>query len=119
MVSLCQLSYFMESFLSSGLLSQILAYAQQSRESSNREQVSLIERMLEYKKQFDLESRESLNGSHISTNGDSMQPFAWRSHKEIEAVMQSAAKGKVFSVPFLLINHFMINLGFNIREVLI
>ena len=77
-----------------------MTFAQQSRESSNHEQVSLIERMLEYKKQFDVESRESLNGSHVSTNGDSLQPFTWRSHKEIETVMQSAAKGKVFGVPF-------------------
>ncbi|XP_062091517.1 ADP-ribosylation factor GTPase-activating protein AGD1-like isoform X2 [Humulus lupulus] len=79
-------------------INQILTYAQQSREISNHEQVSLIERMLENKKQFDLETRESLNGSHNSTNGDSMQPFAWRSHKEIEAVMQSAAKGKVQTI---------------------
>lgn len=90
-------------------LLQILSHAQQLRESSNHEQVSLIVRMLEYKKQSDTESRETINGSHVSTNGDSMQPFAWRSHKEVEAVMQSTAKGKVFSVPILLKHHFMTN----------
>ncbi|GMN60483.1 hypothetical protein TIFTF001_029567 [Ficus carica] len=79
-------------------INQILTHAQQSRESSNHEQVSLIERILEYKKQNDIESRETLNSSHVSTNGDSMQPFAWRSHKEIEAVMQSTAKGKVQTI---------------------
>ncbi|XP_024023126.1 ADP-ribosylation factor GTPase-activating protein AGD1 isoform X2 [Morus notabilis] len=79
-------------------INQILSHAQQSRESSNHEQVSLIVRMLEYKKQSDTESRETINGSHVSTNGDSMQPFAWRSHKEIQAVMQSTAKGKVQTI---------------------
>ncbi|PON97461.1 Arf GTPase activating protein, partial [Trema orientale] len=89
------LRYFKQGY---ELLHEMEPYINQSRESSNHEQVSLIERMIEYKKQFDLESRESFNGSHSSTNGDSMQPFAWRSHKEIEAVMQSAAKGKVQTI---------------------
>lgn len=115
MVSLCQLFFFPRIIpkFRSFLVLQILTHAQQSRESSNHEQVSLIEKILEYKRQNDIESRETLNSSHVSTNGDSMQPFAWRSHKEIEAVMQSTTKGKVFVVPILL------NLRFRPRVALI
>lgn len=74
---------------------QVLAYAQQSRECSNYEQASLNERMHEYMRQIDQESRQSINGGNCSPNGDRVRPFAKSSHKVIEAVMQSAAKGKV------------------------
>lgn len=76
---------------------QVLAYAQQSRECSDYEQVSLIERMEEYLKQIDRESRQSLNSSFGSPMGDSVRPFSRNSNKVIEAAMQSAVKGKVFS----------------------
>lgn len=79
---------------------QVLAYSQQSRETSNYEQVSLISRMQEYIRQIDCESRQSLSGSHISPNIDSMQFLAKRSNKVIEAVMQSTAKGKVLLTGF-------------------
>lgn len=74
---------------------QVLGYAQQSRENYNYEQASLIEKMQEYIKQIDQESKQALNGSHASSNDVGIQPFNRKSHKEIEAVMQSAAKGKV------------------------
>ncbi|KAJ6702129.1 CENTAURIN/ARF [Salix koriyanagi] len=54
---------------------QVLTYAQQSRERSNYEQAALNERMQEYKRQID----------QVHT-------------KMIEAVMQSAAKGKVQTI---------------------
>uniref|UniRef100_A0A5B7C040 ADP-ribosylation factor GTPase-activating protein AGD3-like n=1 Tax=Davidia involucrata TaxID=16924 RepID=A0A5B7C040_DAVIN len=79
-------------------VNQVLAYAQQSRESSNYEQAALNERMQEYKRQVDRESRQSLNGSHGSPKGDSIQPFARSSHKVIEAVMQSSVEGKVQTI---------------------
>lgn len=79
---------------------QVLAYSQQSRETSNYEQVSLISRMQEYIRQIDLESRQSFSGSHISPNVDSMQFLAKRSNKVIESVMQSTAKGKVLLTGF-------------------
>lgn len=82
-------------FLTVGL--QALAYAQQSRECSNYEQASLIERMQEYKRQIDRESRHSSNGSHGSPNVDSIKPSTRNSHKVIEAAMQSAVQGKVLS----------------------
>lgn len=75
---------------------QVLAYAQQSRECSNYEQDSLYERMKEYIRQIARESKNSLNGSYGSPKGDSIiRPFGRNSNKEIEAAMQSAAKGKV------------------------
>ncbi|XP_072991244.1 ADP-ribosylation factor GTPase-activating protein AGD3-like [Typha latifolia] len=77
---------------------QVLAYAQQSRERSNYEQAALIERMQEFKRQIDRESRWSSNGSHDSPNGDGIQAIGRSSHKMIEAVMQSAAKGKVQTI---------------------
>ncbi|KAG6791385.1 hypothetical protein POTOM_000504 [Populus tomentosa] len=77
---------------------QVLTYAQQSRERSNYEQAALNERMQEYKRQIDRESRWSSNGSNGSPNGDGIQAIGRSSHKMIEAVMQSAAKGKVQTI---------------------
>jgi Arf-GAP/coiled-coil/ANK repeat/PH domain-containing protein len=77
------------------LLFQVLAYAQQSRERSNYEQAALVERMQEFKRQIDRESRWSPNGINDSPNGDGIQAIGRSSHKMIEAVMQSASKGKV------------------------
>ncbi|KAJ6341386.1 hypothetical protein OIU78_009538 [Salix suchowensis] len=77
---------------------QVLTYAQQSRERSNYEQAALNERMQEYKRQIDRESRWSSNGSKGSPNGDGIQAIGRSSHKMIEAVMQSAAKGKVQTI---------------------
>ncbi|CAL5361760.1 unnamed protein product [Camellia sinensis] len=79
-------------------INQVLAYAQQSRESSRYEQATLNERIKEYKRQVDRESRQSLILSHISPNGDARKPFPRSSHKEIKAVMQSAAEGRVQTI---------------------
>ena len=51
--------------------------------------------MQEYRRQIDRESRWSSNASNGSPNGDGIQAIGRSSHKMIEAVMQSAAKGKV------------------------
>ena len=75
---------------------QVLTYAQQSRERLNYEQAALNERMQDYKRQIERESRwSSSNGSNGSPNGDGIQAIGRSSHKMIEAVMQSASKGKV------------------------
>ncbi|XP_044461542.1 ADP-ribosylation factor GTPase-activating protein AGD3-like [Mangifera indica] len=79
-------------------INQVLTYAQQSRERSNYEQAALSERMQEFKRQIDRESRCSSNGSNGSPNGDGIQAIGRSSHKMIEAVMQSAAKGKVQTI---------------------
>ncbi|XP_047322736.1 ADP-ribosylation factor GTPase-activating protein AGD3 isoform X2 [Impatiens glandulifera] len=76
-------------------INQVLTYAQQSRERSNYEQAALNERMQEYKRQVDRESKWSSNGSPI---GNGLQAVGRSSHKMIEAVMQSAAKGKVQTI---------------------
>ncbi|KAK9074605.1 hypothetical protein SSX86_007203 [Deinandra increscens subsp. villosa] len=79
-------------------INQVLTYAQQSRERSNYEQAALNERMQEYKRQIDRESRWSSTGSNGSPNGDGIQAIGRSSHKMIEAVMQSASKGKVQTI---------------------
>ncbi|XP_073143284.1 ADP-ribosylation factor GTPase-activating protein AGD3 isoform X1 [Henckelia pumila] len=79
-------------------INQVSTYAKQSRERSNYEQAALNERMQEYKRQIDRESRWSSNGSNGSPNGDGIQAIGRSSHKMIEAVMQTAAKGKVQTI---------------------
>ncbi|XXG49758.1 hypothetical protein AAC387_Pa02g3839 [Persea americana] len=79
-------------------INQVLTYVQQSRERSNYEQAALTERMQEYKRQVDRESRWSSNDAYSSPNGDGIQAIGRSSHKMIEAVMQSAAKGKVQTI---------------------
>ncbi|CAI9113739.1 OLC1v1014405C1 [Oldenlandia corymbosa var. corymbosa] len=76
-------------------IKQVLAYAQHARESSNYEQAALNERMQEYKRQIDQESRRSFNGFICSPSNDLLPQFPRNSHKVIEAVMQSAVEGKV------------------------
>ncbi|RVW78055.1 ADP-ribosylation factor GTPase-activating protein AGD3 [Vitis vinifera] len=78
--------------------SSVLTYAQQSRERSKYEQAALNEKMQEFKRQIDRESRWPSNGSNGSPNGDGIQAIGRSSHKMIEAVMQSAAKGKVQTI---------------------
>ncbi|CAN7023301.1 unnamed protein product [Brassica rapa subsp. trilocularis] len=75
-------------------INQVLSYAHQSREFTDYEMASLNERMQEYKRQVDRETR-NLNGS---PTGDGMRHNSRSSQKVIEAVMQSAAKGKVQTI---------------------
>ncbi|KAL3835748.1 hypothetical protein ACJIZ3_010484 [Penstemon smallii] len=77
-------------------INQVSTYAKQSRERSNYEQAALNERMQDYKRQIDRESRLSSNGS--PNGGDGIQAIGRSSHKMIEAIMQSAAKGKVQTI---------------------
>ncbi|KAH9329287.1 hypothetical protein KI387_001395 [Taxus chinensis] len=77
---------------------QVLAYAQQSRERTNYEQAALAERMQEFKRQIDRESRCSFSDAENSPTGDGIQAVGRSSHKMIEAAMQSTAKGKVQTI---------------------
>ncbi|OMO52361.1 Arf GTPase activating protein [Corchorus olitorius] len=79
-------------------INQVLAYAQQSRECSNYEQASLNERMQDHMRQIDLESKQSLSCYLPHHAAEGMPPVARGSQKVIEAVMQSAAKGKVQTI---------------------
>ncbi|KAI4343552.1 hypothetical protein L6164_010888 [Bauhinia variegata] len=72
-------------------IAEVLDYAQQSRESSNKEQNSLNERMQDYRRQANQESRLSLNGPA----GDCAQHFPRISNEVVDAVMESASNGKV------------------------
>ncbi|XP_027360317.1 ADP-ribosylation factor GTPase-activating protein AGD1-like [Abrus precatorius] len=76
---------------------EVLAYAQKARESYNEEQISLCERMLEYKKQVHHQSMMSLNGPYTSPGKDraQVQPFSRISNEVVDAVTESAANGKV------------------------
>ncbi|XP_020594986.1 ADP-ribosylation factor GTPase-activating protein AGD3-like [Phalaenopsis equestris] len=90
------LRYFKQGY---ELLHQMEPYIhQQSRERSNYEHTALTERMQEFKRQIDRESRLSSNGSNESPNGDGIQAVGRSSHKMIEAVMQTAVKGKVQTI---------------------
>ncbi|CAN8256482.1 unnamed protein product [Cochlearia groenlandica] len=79
-------------------INQVLTYAQQARERSNYEQAALNEKMQEYKRQVDRDSRHDSNGSNGSPNGDGIQAIGRSSHKMIDAVMQAAARGKVQTI---------------------
>ncbi|KAH0850083.1 hypothetical protein HID58_095821 [Brassica napus] len=72
----------------------VLAYAHQSKECANYEMASLNEKMQEYQRQVDRETRNSCG----SPTGDGMRHNSRNSQKVIEAVMQSAAKGKVQTI---------------------
>ncbi|KAE8711868.1 ADP-ribosylation factor GTPase-activating protein AGD1 [Hibiscus syriacus] len=78
-------------------INQVLDYAQKSRECSNYEQESLSERMQEHIRQID-QGKLSLTGYTGPSVADGMQPYTRGSQKVIEAVMQSAANGKVQTI---------------------
>ncbi|KAI9071247.1 hypothetical protein K1719_046787 [Acacia pycnantha] len=73
-------------------ISEVLSIAQQSRENYNTEQISLLERIQEYKKQIHQDSKHSSNGP--SPNRD-MQAFSRIPNDVADAVMESAANGTV------------------------
>lgn len=77
------------------MLLQVLAYTEQSKLNSNQELTSLDEKMQEYKKQIDLQSRQSVNGSYETLGGPCPQPLSNSYDKKIDEVMQSSADGKV------------------------
>ncbi|XP_057518772.1 ADP-ribosylation factor GTPase-activating protein AGD3-like isoform X1 [Amaranthus tricolor] len=76
-------------------MKQILDYAEQSKQSSNNELMSLNEKMKEYKKQIDQQSRQSVNGSCEVPGVDCPLPFTKSTDKAIEEVMQSSANGQI------------------------
>ncbi|KAK6920447.1 Pleckstrin homology domain [Dillenia turbinata] len=84
-----------QSFINKVCFLCIFISCTKSRESSYYEQASLNEKMIEYQRQVDRESRQSVNGFHMSLPTDSIQPLARTSNKVMEAVMQSAVDGKV------------------------
>lgn len=76
-------------------INQVLASAQEARQNSNHEVSALDVRMQDYLKQVDQERKRSFGRPNESPNLDSIQPVPRSSQKVIEAVMHSAAGGKV------------------------
>ncbi|MED6210864.1 hypothetical protein PIB30_068175 [Stylosanthes scabra] len=72
---------------------EVLSYVQKARESHNEEQVSLFERMIEYKQLVHQQSKFSLKGFYDSPTGDS--PFSRISNDVLDAVSESVTNGKV------------------------
>ncbi|GAB4860352.1 hypothetical protein Ancab_035511 [Ancistrocladus abbreviatus] len=72
---------------------QVLAYAQQSKESSNFDAPPLNEKMKEDKNHIDQQSMRSVNGSHDSSFKDAEQSLSRSTN--IEEVMQSSANGEI------------------------
>ncbi|KAH6833386.1 ARF GTPase-activating protein [Perilla frutescens var. hirtella] len=78
---------------------QVLACAQEARQNSNHDVSALDVRMQEYLKQVDQERKRSFGRPIESPILDSIQPAVFRSsQKVIEAVMHSAAGGKVQTI---------------------
>ncbi|XP_024534953.1 ADP-ribosylation factor GTPase-activating protein AGD3 isoform X2 [Selaginella moellendorffii] len=74
---------------------QVLTYAQQSRERANYEQAALADRMQEYRRQMERETQNASSEHDVISAADGIQAIGRSSHKYIEAVMQSASRGKV------------------------
>lgn len=94
----CLSNYFilyLRVLVKSVVLSQLLAHSQKTRDSYTSEQADLMERMEEYQKKVDQDSKRSFSASQNPSNGDAIQSFPRSSHKAIEAVMQSTVEGKV------------------------
>ncbi|XP_020965831.1 ADP-ribosylation factor GTPase-activating protein AGD1 isoform X1 [Arachis ipaensis] len=75
---------------------EVLSYVQKARESHNEEQVSLFERMIEYKQLVHQESKLSLKGFYDSPGRDS--PFSRISSDVLDAVTESVKTGKVQTI---------------------
>ncbi|XP_031371963.1 ADP-ribosylation factor GTPase-activating protein AGD1-like [Punica granatum] len=74
---------------------QMLASAQQSRESCNYEQAALIERMHKCKHQIDRESKLSRDVLNSCVKGDTMQTYSRNSPEVTAAVKGTIATGKL------------------------
>ncbi|OWM90619.1 hypothetical protein CDL15_Pgr014922 [Punica granatum] len=77
------------------VINQMLASAQQSRESCNYEQAALIERMHKCKHQIDRESKLSRDVLNSCVKGDTMQTYSRNSPEVTAAVKGTIATGKV------------------------
>ncbi|XP_074317149.1 ADP-ribosylation factor GTPase-activating protein AGD1-like isoform X2 [Silene latifolia] len=76
-------------------IKQVLTYSEESKQSSINELTSLSEKMKQYKRQIEQQSRQSVNGSRHFPLDDCPQPFSKGTDKSIEEVMQTSVNGKV------------------------
>ncbi|KAG9442319.1 hypothetical protein H6P81_018173 [Aristolochia fimbriata] len=77
---------------------QVLTFVQQSKEMAVNEQDKLAKRIQEYRTQAELESLNKSSVTESSTSGDGIHFVGMSSYKDIEALMQSTANGKVETI---------------------
>ncbi|XP_068646936.1 ADP-ribosylation factor GTPase-activating protein AGD4-like isoform X2 [Aristolochia californica] len=77
---------------------QVLTFVQQSKEMAVDEQDKLAKRIQEYRTQVELENLNKFSAAESSTSGDGIHFVGMSSYKDIEALMQSTANGKVETI---------------------
>ncbi|XP_034201246.1 ADP-ribosylation factor GTPase-activating protein AGD2-like isoform X2 [Prunus dulcis] len=76
----------------------VLTYAQQSKEQSTVEQEKLHKRIQEFRTQAELDSVRASSNIEPSAAVDGNRAFGLASYKNIDAIMQSSANGKVQTI---------------------
>ena len=76
----------------------MLTYAQQSKEQATVEQDKLHKRIQEYRTQAELDSIRASSNIEPPAVADGNRALGLASHKNIEAIMQSSANGKVIAL---------------------
>ncbi|XP_059655216.1 ADP-ribosylation factor GTPase-activating protein AGD4-like isoform X2 [Cornus florida] len=77
---------------------QVLTYAQQSKELANTEQDKLAKRIQEFRTQAELDLLRATSNVGASTSTAAINGVGMISYKNIEAIMQSTAKGEVQTI---------------------
>ncbi|XP_057962906.1 ADP-ribosylation factor GTPase-activating protein AGD4-like isoform X6 [Malania oleifera] len=77
---------------------QVLTYAQQSKELASIEQDKLAKRIQEFRTQVELDELRASTNMEASTTTDGIHIVGMTSYKNIEAIMQSSAKGEVQTI---------------------
>ncbi|KAJ0974334.1 hypothetical protein J5N97_016299 [Dioscorea zingiberensis] len=77
---------------------EVLTYAQQSKEMASIEQDKLAQRIQQFRTQVALSNLRSSSNIEASTSGDGIHVVGINSYKNIEALMQSTAKGEVQTI---------------------
>ncbi|GFZ15870.1 ARF-GAP domain 2 [Actinidia rufa] len=79
-------------------LTQVLTYAQQSKELASIEQDNLAKRIQEFRTQAELDQFVASSNVEASTNAVGTNGVGLSSYKNIEAIMHSTAKGEVQTI---------------------
>lgn len=77
---------------------QVLTYAQQSKELANIEQDNLAKRIQEFRTQTELDQLRASSNVEVSTSAVHINGVGMSSYKNIEAIMQSTAKGEIQTI---------------------
>ncbi|KAF5939522.1 hypothetical protein HYC85_023781 [Camellia sinensis] len=76
----------------------VLTYAQQSKELANIEQDNLAKRIQEFRTQTELDQLRASSNVEVSTSAVHINGVGMSSYKNIEAIMQSTAKGEIQTI---------------------